>query len=102
MTPYKVKFRLRISVLRYFRDNLGAPFIIVFMILLIACAVLLAVKSERLAEELAVYAYYLLVIGVVLQLASFIMEERGKAGVKEGREASNVTDGDLAFSRMPS
>jgi len=83
MTHYKVRFRFRkIGILRYFRENLGAPFIIAFIMLLIACAVLLIIENERLAEELAVYAYYLLVIGVLLQLISFLKERRTEVKAK--------------------
>jgi len=50
--------------LRYFRENWGAPFILGFMILLIVAAVSLAGGLDFLANEVAVYAYYLLVAGV--------------------------------------
>jgi len=56
----------------YLKENWGAPFIIVFMILLIAAAGSLAVGNELLANELAIYAYYFLVAGVILQIASYL------------------------------
>lgn len=62
----------------YVRDNWGAPFIAVFMIMLIACAGFLASGLSSLANDVAVYAYYFLVAGVVLQLASYLKYERGK------------------------
>jgi hypothetical protein len=45
------------------------------MLMLTICACLLASGNEALANEVAVYAYYSLVIGVVLQLVTFIREE---------------------------
>ena len=60
----------------HFRENWGAPFIIAFMVLLMVCAGMLAFGNEALANEVAVYAYYMLVVGVALQLAAFIRDER--------------------------
>jgi hypothetical protein len=62
---------------RYFRQNLGAPFVIVFQLLLLVCAVLLIRGYSNLTEEVAIYAYYSLVIGVVLQLVSFLRHGDG-------------------------
>ena len=53
-------------------------FIVAFMVMLVFAAVALAIGSEVLANKLAVIAYYFLVIGVVLQLATLIKEGRGK------------------------
>jgi len=69
------KIRIRVPsyrLKRYFGENLGAPFIIVFQILLVACAGLLVQGNSAMANEVAVYAYYSLVVGVVLQLVCFI------------------------------
>lgn len=65
-------------VKRYFRENLGAPFIIVFQGLLLVCAGLLIVGNAELANGVATGAYFSLVIGVVLQLISFL--RHGKEG----------------------
>ena len=67
----------------YFRENWGAPFIIVFMVLLVVAAVFLGLGLEFLAERLAEFAYYFLVVGVVLQLVVVIKEERSE---DKGRE----------------
>jgi|GEM_PF-6227396 len=48
---------------------------IAFMMMLVMCAGLLALGNELLANEIAIYAYFSLVIGVVLQLIAFIKEE---------------------------
>ena len=68
--------RKRIRV--YVSENPGAPFIMGFKFLLILCAVFLVKGAEAVANELAVYAYYALVIGVLLQIISYVKEERRK------------------------
>lgn len=66
-------FRVDIS---YLYENWGAPFIIGFMMLLMVAAFSLVSGLDSLANEVAVYAYYLLVVGVVLQLISFLRGRR--------------------------
>lgn len=51
-------------------------FVLNFIFSLIAAAICLAINLEALANNISVYAYYSLLIGVITQLASFIMEER--------------------------
>jgi len=63
----------------YVKENWGAPFVVGFMALLIVAAVSLLMGYVVLANEVAVYAYYALVVGVVLQLACFL-----KYGKREG------------------
>jgi hypothetical protein len=63
--------RIRIP-LRYFRENCGAPFIVVLMLLLMVAAASLSMGMADVANEAAIYAYYALVVGVVLQLISFV------------------------------
>jgi len=60
----------------YIKENPGAPFIIGFIILLVAAAIALAVNMEGTANTLAEYAYYSLVIGVLLQIAVLIKERK--------------------------
>lgn len=64
------------KVKRYFRENFGATFVIGFQVLLLVAAGLLAMGDSVLANDVAVYAYYLLVVGVVLQLFSFLKHGR--------------------------
>ena len=75
-----MKFRIRLTIKRkhveYFKINWGAPFIIAFQALLISAAGYLAIGAEAIANELAVYAYYSLVAGVILQLVSYLKYER--------------------------
>lgn len=68
--------RKRIRV--YVSENPGAPFILGFQFLLILCAILLVEGAEAMANELAVYAYYALLIGVLLQIVSYVKERRRK------------------------
>jgi len=70
-----------LKIKRYFRENPGVPFIIMFQVLLLVSAGLLVQGGSGLANEVAVYAYYLLVVGVVLQLISFI--RHGKDSKRE-------------------
>jgi len=56
----------------YLRENWGSPFVVAFMALLMAAAGFLCAGSEAMANELAVYAYYCLVLGVVLQLVCYL------------------------------
>ena len=73
-----VKLPKRLSlVLKYLRKNWGAPFVIGFQVLLLSCAWLLIQGYTSLANEVAIHAYYLLVIGVVLQLVSYLKCGKG-------------------------
>jgi|YelNatPaOPRAMG01_1025707.scaffolds.fasta_scaffold158617_2 predicted tellurium resistance membrane protein TerC len=75
----KIKIRIPIGrIINYLKENWGAPFIICFMILLMVAALFLAEGVELVANEIAVYAYYFLVAGVILQLICYL-----KYGPKE-------------------
>ena len=56
----------------YVKENWGAPFIVGFMLLLVVAAASLSMSLAVLANEVAIYAYYALVAGVVLQLVCFL------------------------------
>lgn len=56
----------------YVRENLGAPFILTFMALLIVVAVSLVVGLASLANDVAIWSYCSLVAGVILQLVCFL------------------------------
>lgn len=73
----KIKVRLPLGRIKsYLKENWGAPFVLAFMALLTVAAWLLASGNEALANDVAVYAYYSLVIGVLLQLAAYVKYER--------------------------
>ena len=61
---------------KYFRENLGAPFILSFQVLFLLCVVLLARGYSELANDVSIYAYFFLVSGVILQFISFIRERK--------------------------
>jgi heme/copper-type cytochrome/quinol oxidase subunit 4 len=65
----------------YFRENWSAPFSIGFILLLVVAAVSLSMGFAILADEVAIYAYYALVVGVVLQLVCFLKYNK-KSGEK--------------------
>ncbi len=70
--------KIMLKVKGYVKENWGSPFIVGFMLLLIAAAVSLSAGLSSLADTVAVYGYYALVAGVFLQLASFL-KYRGKS-----------------------
>lgn len=63
----------------YVEENWGAPFIVAFMLLLMVAAASLSMSLSSLADAVAVYAFYALVVGVVLQVVCFL-KYRGKSG----------------------
>jgi hypothetical protein len=78
MSKVMIRIKVRRRWLNYLKENWGAPFIVAFMVLLTISAGMLASGNEAVANGVAVYAYYSLVVGVVLQLAAFIRDERRK------------------------
>ncbi|MBA7697915.1 hypothetical protein ES703_106587 [subsurface metagenome] len=76
---FLVKLKLPYSVVKFFREDFARLFIVMFMILLIFCAFLLIFRKEKIAEEAANVAYFLLVIGVVIEFI-LMMRERRHAG----------------------
>jgi hypothetical protein len=70
----KLVDRLRFSIAnvkRYFLKNLGAPFILVFDVLILVVA-FIVVDGDPLVGYAAAVAYCFLVIGVVLQAFSYL------------------------------
>ena len=63
---------IKVKTRRYVKKNWGSPLIVGFMLLLLSAAVSLSAGLSSLANTVAVYAYYALVAGVILQLASFL------------------------------
>jgi hypothetical protein len=64
--------KITVKVKGYVKENWGSPFIVGFMLLLLSAAVSLSAGLSSLADAVAVYAYYALVVGVVLQLVCFL------------------------------
>jgi hypothetical protein len=67
--------------MRYLRENRSTAFVLGFMLMLIGAAIALSVGSLIVAEVLGDIAYFLLVVGVAIQLVDFIRQER-KTGEK--------------------
>jgi hypothetical protein len=61
---------------RYLKGSPGALFILGFQLLLLICVGLLIQGYSVMASEVAVYAYYMLLAGVVLQLTSSIRSRK--------------------------
>ena len=74
MVARRIKVLPRIK--SYFRENPGAIFVVCFQALLLVCAGLLILGNSALANGVAVWAYFSLVIGVLLQLISFVRQGR--------------------------
>jgi 3-hydroxymyristoyl/3-hydroxydecanoyl-(acyl carrier protein) dehydratase len=62
--------------MKHFKDNPGFPFILSFEALLLVCAGLLLAGNSLLANDLAILAYYLLLIGLALQFFAFMKERK--------------------------
>ena len=77
-----IVIRIPAAVREYFRENWGAPFVVGFMALLLVAAFSLVAGFSVLANEVSVFAYYALVVGVVLQLVCFLRhrEREGESG----------------------
>ena len=69
-------YTLQTNAKGYVKENWGSPFVVGFIFLLLSVAVLLSVGSSYWAEEVAVYAYYSLVVGVILQLVCYLKYNR--------------------------
>ncbi len=63
---------LKTVVKGYVMQNWGSPFIVAFIMLLLAAAGSLSFGQSVLAEQIAVYAYYSLVAGVILQIVCYL------------------------------
>lgn len=71
--------KIQVVIRKYVEKNWGFPFIVVFLVLLFSAAVFLSIGLSSLAESISVYAYFILVAGVVLQLV-YILRNRGRNG----------------------
>ncbi len=58
----------------FFSKRYSAPYLLLFLILLLFCAELLMCKQDLVAEHIAVLGYYLLVTGVAIEFICFAKE----------------------------
>ncbi|MDG7005470.1 MAG: hypothetical protein JRM86_00865 [Nitrososphaerota archaeon] len=70
----------------YLRTNWGSPFVVGFMALLIGSAAELSAGASSISNEITIYAFYSLVLGVVLQIASYVKYGEGGANLKPAPE----------------
>ena len=73
--------KIMLKIKGYTKENWGSPFIVGFMLLLVVAAVSQFAGLPSFGDTVAVYAYYALIAGVFLQLASFL-KYRGKTDEK--------------------
>ncbi len=73
-----VEREISVRIKGYFGENWGAPFVIVFMVSLIAAVVLLILGLPLTAEKVADFAYFTLVIGAALQLVCLLKDSNMK------------------------
>jgi hypothetical protein len=64
-----------VKIERHFIRNPGTLFIIVFDVLILTCAFLL-IQGNPLVDDVAVFAYCFLVVGVFLQAVAFLKDKR--------------------------
>lgn len=62
-----------ISFLFILESRISVGFALIF---LVSCPILLILKKQGIAEQMAVYAYYFLVIGVLTQIREFLKEQK--------------------------
>lgn len=73
---------------RYFQEKPSAPYIMLFMILLLFCAFLLTIKLEPVAEQVANIAYFLLVVGVGIEFYQVMKEKKSEKNETPERQTT--------------
>lgn len=76
---------------RYFQEKPSAPYIMLFMILLLSCAFLLIIKLEPVAEQVANIAYFLLVVGVGIEFYQLMKEKKSEKNETPERQTTEKT-----------
>ena len=72
----------------YFHKKPSAPYIMLFIILLLSCAILMMVKLEPIAEQIANVAYFLLVVGIGIEFYQLIKEKKVKEDETTARQTT--------------
>jgi hypothetical protein len=84
----------------YLRTNWGAPFVIAFIVLLVASATELSIGAADAANGIAAYGFYSLVAGIVLQISSFVKYgESSRASTGSGAPITAVAPPSRRLSR---
>lgn len=76
--------KMPVRVKWYVGENWGAPSIVEFMLLLMVVAVSLSIGVAEVANEVAFYAYYTLIIGFVLQFVHSMKVSQKNGGKNNG------------------
>lgn len=71
-----ISFIVLIPIFAYFKFDNRIPVGYAILLLILAAIVLAFRNNENLANQLAVYAYWLLVVGVIGMLIEYIRENR--------------------------
>jgi len=77
-------------VKEHFRSNPGALFILAFQVLLVSATVFLVHGDSSFADQIAIYAFYALVIGIAVQIGVAIREERKRTRTRGTNDAPEV------------
>jgi len=72
---------LLLRVKLYFTANWDAPFVMGFILFLIIGAIFLSIGSTAFAGSVAAFAYYSLIVSIVLQLVCFLRDSKVKVSV---------------------
>lgn len=73
---------------------------VIGIVLLLICPILLIFKKEAVANGLAIWAYYFLVIGVVLQIAEYIKTPTSETAVEEVKpQIKEVTQPEVEYGQ---
>ncbi len=79
----------------YFQEKPSAPYIMLFMILLLSCAFLLIIKLEPVAEQVANIAYFLLVVGVGIEFYQLMKEKKSEKNETPERQTTDDAENKL-------
>ena len=91
LSPREIRPSLRdLQLRRYSSLNWGLPFVILFIVLLLISAATLSLGYQGFAIDVADYAFYSLVLGVFLQIASYVKHNEEKAPINQGPPRSRV------------
>ena len=71
-----MKIKLTNRTFKFIGSNLGAPFIVIFLIMLITAGVGLPLGKVMLANQLAFYSFFALIAGILLQVISYLKGNR--------------------------
>jgi hypothetical protein len=72
----------------YLKENPGTPFVLAFMVLLVSAGALLLVDQSVEAYVAGVYAFYSIVLGVVIQVGVIVRDGRKHSQSNDDKQSS--------------